>query len=73
MGKGTGKDEMYGSTPFRTAVSSRNLLRADQMKGQIMLNTLANFARLFENYRYYRNLGIDILEAWRLAKVTLPD
>jgi hypothetical protein len=73
MGKRTGKDEIDGNTPFRITVSSRKHLRAVQMKGQIMLSTLANLARLFENYRYYRNLGIDIQEAWRLAKVTLPD
>lgn len=38
-----------------------------------MFRTLSNLTRFFENYRYYRHLGIHAQEAWRLAKVTLPD
>ena len=38
-----------------------------------MFRTLANIARFFENYRYYRNQGMHAQQAWQLAKVTLPD
>ncbi len=38
-----------------------------------MLRTFSHLARLFENYRYYRQLGVHVQEAWHLAKVTLPD
>ena len=38
-----------------------------------MLRTITNLARLLENYRYYRQLGMHAQQAWQLAKVTLPD
>lgn len=37
-----------------------------------MFRTLANLARFYENYRYYRQRGMHAQEAWQLAKVTLP-
>ncbi len=40
-------------------------------KGVIM-RTFSRLARLFENYRYYRQLGAHMQEAWQLAKMTLP-
>ena len=38
-----------------------------------MLRIFVRFARLLDNYRYYRNSGIHVREAWYLAKVTLPE
>jgi hypothetical protein len=38
-----------------------------------MFRTLSNIARFYGNYRYYRHMGVHILEAWQLAKLTLPD
>jgi hypothetical protein len=29
--------------------------------------------RFIENYRFYRNLGIESQQAWHLAKMTLPE
>lgn len=34
---------------------------------------LKNIVRFFENYCYYRQLGIHFRDAWHLATVTLPD
>jgi hypothetical protein len=38
-----------------------------------MFRAFENIARFFENYRFYRNLGMHAQQAWQLAKVTLPD
>lgn len=38
-----------------------------------MFRTLSNLFRFLGNYRYYRNLGNHIPQAWHLAKITLPD
>lgn len=37
-----------------------------------MMRTLTRLARLYENYRYYRQMGAHMQEAWSLAKMTLP-
>jgi hypothetical protein len=38
-----------------------------------MLRKLSKIFNFYENYRYYRHLGIQSQQAWQLARVTLPD
>ena len=38
-----------------------------------MLRAIVELARFFENYRYYRHLGMQVQEAWHMAKITLPE
>jgi hypothetical protein len=44
-----------------------------QMKGTIMMRTLSRLAKFYGNYRYYRQMGVHTIEAWNLARLTLPD
>jgi hypothetical protein len=37
-----------------------------------MLRTFENLLRFIQNYRYYRNQGINYKSAWYLASMTLP-
>lgn len=38
-----------------------------------MMRILDRLFRLYENYRHYRQMGIDSQQAWQLAKLTLPE
>ncbi|MDO8990309.1 MAG: hypothetical protein Q7U91_11835 [Sideroxyarcus sp.] len=61
------------SCGIKAAGKRHKTCEPQKSKGTDMLRKLAKLFNFYENYRYYRHLGIQSQQAWQLAKVTLPD